>query len=131
MSPADQRQVEALLRAIAAVVPTRYGGMHPNLIHLYDVAQAMRNGLDPDVEPAAPRAALDAGLAGELLVELTALLDVGEAVHSAASSWLELDPTDGRRHDERRAHGQQGYEANAAELARSCRQTLAILDVGE
>jgi hypothetical protein len=51
VTPQDRRQVEALLRAVDLVVPTRLGGMHPNLLYLFDMAQAMRNYMSGDPAP--------------------------------------------------------------------------------
>jgi hypothetical protein len=37
------RQTEPVIRAVERVVPTNVAGMHPNLVALFEVAQAWRN----------------------------------------------------------------------------------------
>jgi hypothetical protein len=52
-TPVPVRQVEALLSAIDRVVPERIAGMHPNLLALYDAAQAMRAYIEAEPKPRA------------------------------------------------------------------------------
>jgi hypothetical protein len=46
------RQTEPVIRAIEDVVPQRIAGLHPNLIYLFDMAQAWRNTFDAEDDPA-------------------------------------------------------------------------------
>lgn len=127
MSPEDRRQVEALLGAISVVVPTRHQGLHPNLLYLFDVGQAMRNWLREDVAPATPRRVLDADLAGDLATDLPDLVDAARDVGDAAHGWLDGEPTFPATLDAMRADYARAFEARVGELATACRATLKTL----